>query len=196
MTMLRPDYPIETARLNLRPFRESDFQAYLAYRNRPDVLRYLYFDQRPEAEILKAVKDRAEHRQVEKEGDFLALVVELRESGEMIGDLVLRWTSETHQTGEIGYCFHPSSHGHGYATEATAELLRLGFAGLGLRRIVGRLDARNGASARVLERLGMRKEAHFVENEWVKGEWTDEAIYAILDRDWRTLNPSTEEASA
>ena len=80
--------------------------------------------------------------------------------------------------------FHPEHHGRGYATEATAELLRLGFEELGLHRMYGRLDARNSASARVLEKLGMRHEAQLVENEWVKGEWTDEAIYAMLDREW------------
>jgi RimJ/RimL family protein N-acetyltransferase len=65
-------------------------------------------------------------------------------------------------------------------------MLRLGFEGLGLHRIIGRLDGRNRASARVLEKLGMRREAHFVENEYVKGEWTDEVVYAILDREWRS----------
>ena len=54
----------------------------------------------------------------------------------------------------------------------------------GFRRIIGRLDARNAASARVLERLGMRREAHFVESEFVKGQWTDEVVYAMLEREW------------
>ena len=48
----------------------------------------------------------------------------------------------------------------------------------------GRLEPRNVASARVLEKLGMRKEGELVENEWVKGEWQSEAVYAILDREW------------
>ena len=65
-------------------------------------------------------------------------------------------------------------------------MLAIGFDGLGLHRIVGRLDARNRASARVLERLGMRREAHLVENEHVKGEWTDELVYALLAREWAT----------
>jgi RimJ/RimL family protein N-acetyltransferase len=64
-------------------------------------------------------------------------------------------------------------------------MLALGFDGLGLHRIVGRLDARNTASARVLEKLGMRREAHFVSNEYLKGEWTDELVYALLDEEWR-----------
>ncbi len=61
----------------------------------------------------------------------------------------------------------------------------MGFQTLGLHRIVARCDARNVASARVMERLGMRREALLVENEMVKDEWTDELVYALLDREWR-----------
>jgi len=64
-------------------------------------------------------------------------------------------------------------------------MLRLGFEEYGLHRIVGRLDARNTASARVLERLGMRREAHFRQNEIIEGEWTDEFVYAILRPEWQ-----------
>src|SRR5215468_2864017 len=70
------------------------------------------------------------------------------------------------------------------AAELAATLLRLGFEGLGLHRIIGRCDGRNLGSARVMEHNGMRREAHLVENEFVKGEWTDELIYAILRREW------------
>jgi RimJ/RimL family protein N-acetyltransferase len=63
-------------------------------------------------------------------------------------------------------------------------MLRLGFDHLGLHRIVGRLDARNTASARVLEKLGMRREAHLIDNEHVKGEWSSEMIYAMLATEW------------
>jgi len=73
-------------------------------------------------------------------------------------------------------------------------MLRLGFEGLGLHRITGRLDGRNAASARVLERLGMRREAHLVENELVKGEWTDEVVYAMLDREWRAAQADMPES--
>ena len=81
----------------------------------------------------------------------------------------------------------PNHHGHGYGTEGARLMLRLGFEVLGLHRIIGRCDARNTASARVMERLGMRREAHLIENEWVNGEWTDELLYAMLDHEWRAL---------
>ena len=56
---------------------------------------------------------------------------------------------------------------------------------VGLHRVIGRTEARNVGSARTLEKLGMRREAHLVENEWVRGEWQSELVYAILDREWR-----------
>jgi RimJ/RimL family protein N-acetyltransferase len=101
-----------------------------------------------------------------------------------VGDVVLELVSEEHRTGEIGYIVHPDHHGHGYATEAGRAVLRVAFEDLRLHRVTGRLDARNVASARVLEKLGMRREALLVENELVKGEWQSELVYAILDRQW------------
>jgi RimJ/RimL family protein N-acetyltransferase len=82
---------------------------------------------------------------------------------------------------------HPEHSGRGYATEAAQAILRLAFDGIGLHRVMARLDERNDASARVCQRLGMRQEARLVENEWLKGEWTNELDFAILDREWRAL---------
>jgi RimJ/RimL family protein N-acetyltransferase len=116
--------------------------------------------------------------------DVFAYPVQLRSAGRVIGDVMLHWISREHGTGEIGYVFNPDYAGHGYATEAARALLHLGFADLGLRRIVARTDARNTASAAVLRRVGMRQEAHLVENEWFKGGWSDELDFAILTRGW------------
>ena len=63
-------------------------------------------------------------------------------------------------------------------------MLHLAFDDLGLHRVFARVDARNTASARLAARLGMRQEAHLVENEWFKGEWTDELDFALLSREW------------
>ena len=111
---------------------------------------------------------------VSEEGQWLSAAATLRETGELVADIVLKWESIEHRQGEIGYIVHPAHKGHGYAAEASLPILRFGFETLGLHRIVGRLDARNEASARVPEKLGLRREAHLVENEFVKGEWTSE----------------------
>ncbi|GAA4602492.1 GNAT family protein [Actinoallomurus liliacearum] len=183
--MLKPDYPIITERLHLRPYTSEDFDALHDIQSRPEVARYLYWGARDRDEVRQALETKIRSSVIADENGGLQLAVVLPESGTLIGDVVLMWTSREHRQGEIGYVFHPDHGGRGYATEAAEVMLRLGFEGLGLHRLVGRLDGRNTASARVLERLGMRREAHLVQNEIVKGEWTDEVIYAMLEDEWR-----------
>ena len=116
-----------------------------------------------------------------KGGDHLSLVVALAEEPDTpIGTAMFKWVSEEHAQAEVGYTLHPDHQGKGYATELSRALVDLGFRETELHRIIGRLDARNIASRRVLEKAGMRVEAHLVENELVKGEWTDELICALL----------------
>jgi RimJ/RimL family protein N-acetyltransferase len=183
--VLRPDYPIKTDRLILRPFTPADFDALYDLQSRPEVTRYLLFDTRDHDAVKESLEQKTRAATLTEEGGNLSLAVELAETGEVIGDVILFWLSRERRQGEVGYIFHPDHGGKGYATEAARVMLRLGFEDLGLRRIIGRIDARNTASARVLERLGMRREAHFIENEFVKGEWADEVVYAMLEREWR-----------
>jgi RimJ/RimL family protein N-acetyltransferase len=182
--MFRPDYPIVTPRLLLRPYRADDLDDLYAIQSREDVNRYLYWSPRSRREVADVITTRTAMGTLEGEGDILVLAVELREAGTVIGDVNLAWQSEEHRQGEFGFVFHPDHHGRGYAGEAAVEMLRLGFDGLGLHRIIGRADGRNAASARLMEKLGLRREAHFVQNEWVKGEWTDEVVYAMLASEW------------
>jgi RimJ/RimL family protein N-acetyltransferase len=182
--MLRPDFPIETARLTLRPFEAGDLDGLYAIQSRPDVARYLYWEPRDREQVRQALGIKIRQCALDDEGQVLNVAVIRRETGALMGDANLQWISREHRQGEIGYSFNPECHGRGFATEAAEVMLRLGFEGLKLHRIVGRLDARNEASARVLKRLGMRHEAHLVQNEFVKGEWADEAIYAMLEDEW------------
>ncbi|MFG3437427.1 GNAT family N-acetyltransferase [Nonomuraea sp. NPDC047897] len=182
--MLKPDYPIHTDRLLLRPLTPADLPAVHAYESRPDVARYLYWEPRDLDAVRTFLHKKTTCTALHDEGDALDLAITLRHNGQVIGNGLLMWTSKQHRQGEIGYVLHPDHHGHGYATETGRALLHLGFDGLGLHRIVGRIDGRNTASARVLEKLGMRREAHLVHNEHVKGEWTDEVIYAMLETEW------------
>jgi RimJ/RimL family protein N-acetyltransferase len=176
--------PIETSRLRLRPFEAGDLDALFAYQSRDDVTQHLQWSSRSRDEVQEALERKIAATAIRKEGDFLALAAELASTGEIVGDIVLGLVSEEHRTGEIGYIVHPDHHGHGYATEAGRAVLRVAFEDLRLHRVTGRLDARNVASARVLEKLGMRREALQVENELVKGEWQSELVYAILEREW------------
>lgn len=184
-TVLRPDYPLETARLTLRPYRSDDLDALHALQSQPEVARYLLWDVRDRDGARKSLERKMGEVALATDGQAIVCAVECRETGAVVGEVNLVLVSSEHETGEIGYVFHPRWGGRGYATEAAERMLRLGFETFGLRRMIGRLDSRNVASARLLERLGMRREAHFVENERVKGVWTDELVYAMLAREWK-----------
>jgi RimJ/RimL family protein N-acetyltransferase len=184
MTPGAPDWPLRTERLELRPYRESDLEVFHAMRSDPEVARYLYEDPHTLEQSREKLAARLGLRELAAENDWLPAAIVERTSDAMVGDVGLNLRSIEHRTGEIGFILHPAHHGRGYATEAARALLDWGFREFGFHRIVGRTEARNLASARVLERLGMRLEAHLVENEWVKGEWQSELQYAILEREW------------
>ena len=181
---LRPRYPLSTGRLLLRPLTAADTDALLAYRGRPDVCRYLPFEPMTEQVIEERMATQWVRTELTDEGQALTLGVVAADSGELVGDVVLFWRSRLHGGGELGYVLHPDFRGHGYASEAATEILRLGFEELGLHRIVARIDERNEASARLARRLGMRQEARLVHNELFKGEWSTELDFAMLAREW------------
>lgn len=173
----------KTERLRLRPFSESDEEDMFAFESHPEVARYLYNEPRTRDDNAKELANRQQKTVLTKEGDTLMLAVELH--SKVIGYVLLSWLSERNRQGEFGYVLHPDLNGQGYATEAAVEMLRIGFDELGLHRIVGRCDARNTGSSRVMQRIGLRKEAHFIEAEIFKGEWGEELHYAMLESEWR-----------
>jgi RimJ/RimL family protein N-acetyltransferase len=175
---------LQTERLELRPFAAGDFDAMLAMQSHAEVVRYLYWEPRPADEVREILQRKSGYTAMRAPGDNLSFAVTVRATGEVVGDCGLQWHDNEHRQGEIGFIVHPDHQGRGYATEAARAVLRIGFEEVRLHRIVGRTEARNTASARVLERLGMRREAHLIENEWVKGEWQSELVYALLDREW------------
>ena len=190
--MFRPDYPVRTPRLLLRPFARDDLDALHEFHRLPEVAQYLYHEPRNRAEVSVLLQGKIAASALPAEGKALCLAAELAATGELVGDCTLFWLSRAYQQGEIGFIFHPGFQGRGLATEAAGALLRLGFEGLGLHRIIGRCDGRNRASAGVMERNGMRREAHLIESEFVKGEWTDELVYAILRREWEASAPARD----
>jgi len=177
--------PVETDRLLLRPYETTDFDALFAMRSRDDVTRYLYWGAQSDADVRATLERKIGSVAIRSEGDVIALAIVLEAPNEVVGDVILQLVSEQHEQGEIGFIVHPDHQGRGFATEAARAVLRLAFEDVELHRVVGRVEPRNVGSARVLEKLGMRREAHLVENEYVKGEWQSELIYAMLAREWR-----------
>lgn len=187
---LAPTYPLRTERLLIRPLDPAtDVDALHAYQSLPEVCRFVPYEPRTREQIAERLATpEATRAELTGEGQYLDLAVVLADTGELIGDVLLFWHSEQHRAGEVGYALDPAHHGHGYATEAARAMLALAFDELGLHRVVGRIDQRNHASAAVLSRLGMRREAVLVENEWFKGEWSTEVVFAMLDHEWRAIH--------
>lgn len=185
------DYPIETARLQLWPLSTSDLDDLLAYRGDPDVCRFLPFEPMTAPVLAARLATDLGRTELPGEGESLTLGASRMTDGRVIGDVVLFFHSALHRSGEIGYVFSPSVAGQGYATEACSAMLDLAFGRLELHRVTARMDARNEASARLAERLGMRREAHFRSAEMFKGEWSDVIIYALLASEWRTVDSRT-----
>ncbi|PZF81694.1 GNAT family N-acetyltransferase [Jiangella anatolica] len=177
-------FPLTTDRLTLRIYTETDLDEFHRLHSNPDVARYLYRDPWSRAYAMQRLGMRMQETMPEREGDALDLVVERTAGAVYLGEVHLHIASEQHRTAEIGFAFHPEHHGQGYAQEAATELLRLAFGSLGMRRVIGRCDADNAASAGLMERLGMRREAHLIENELVKGVWASEYDYAMLATEW------------
>ncbi|WP_406052922.1 GNAT family N-acetyltransferase [Kribbella sp. NBC_00889] len=185
MPGLHPDYPLRTERLDLRPHRMDDLDDLYAFHSRLEVVRYTPWPVRDREQTRVALEAKLSQGELTEPGQWLVLAIELRETGTVIGEVLLKWASQTDRQGEIGFALHTDYQGKGLAAEAAREVLRVGFEDLGLHRIVAILDDRNTPSAQLLERLGMRREAHHLHALQFKGEWANEYVYALLEEDWR-----------
>jgi aminoglycoside 6'-N-acetyltransferase len=178
-----PALPHGTERLVLRPFRHGDEADVLAYRSREDVVRYMPADPLQPAAAGEFIAERLPATRIVADDDRIVLAVE--HEHRIIGDVLIKTGRLADRQAEIGWAFNPDFHGRGLATEAARELLAIAFGELDMHRVWAQLDPRNAASARLCERLGMRREAYFIRDIWFKGEWGDTAVYALLAAEWR-----------
>jgi RimJ/RimL family protein N-acetyltransferase len=174
--------PLRTPRLAIRPMTAADVDDLHAYQSDPEVCRYLPYEPRTRDEVVEKVDKFSAALTLAGDGDFWQLALDRPEAPGAIGDLYFCLKGPG---AEIGWTLHPRHAGRGYMTEAAGALLDLAFGTLERHRVFAQLDPRNTSSAALCRRLGMRQEAHFVEDLWFKGEWGDTAVYGILAREWR-----------
>lgn len=182
MTDKKPFANIETQRLVLRRFADADLAPFLAYANDPLVSRYQSWESYTEAQARELI-GRQKEAEPGRPGWF-SFAVELKETRRMVGHVSLSAGAEDVRQGEMGFAFAREYQGRGLAREAAGRVLAYAFEVLGMHRVVGVTDCENARSVALLERLGMRREAHFVENIWFKGAWGSEYYYAILRSEW------------
>jgi aminoglycoside 6'-N-acetyltransferase len=195
--MPRVRLPIATDRLLLRSFRPGDEDDVFAYRSVPEVVRYIPGEPKTREEVADLVAERATAGRIDAKQPALTLAVEL--DGRVVGDVLVHLDgldgADGRQT-EVGWVFAPEVHGHGYATEAARELLRVAFEEVGVHRVWAQLDGLNTASARICERLGMRREALFEKASWFKEQLTDRAVYGLRADEWRPPDQPAEPTAS
>lgn len=173
----------ETDRLVLREQRESDASDANEYERLEEVARYGSSPPRSLEQSLTYIRDGLAQAREEPRRVYDLAITEPGDDT-MIGRCGLGIRADAPREAMLWYVVHPRCQGRGYAVEAARSMLALAFDELGLHRVCADIDPRNAASIRVVEKLGMRREAHFVENAWLKGEWTDSLIFALLEREW------------
>lgn len=174
---------LSTERLFLRRFEPEDWQDLYEYLSNPEVVKFEPYDAQTEEECRKAAEERA------KSKDFWAVC--LNESGKLIGNIYFaKQQPDEFETYEIGYVFNPAFGGKGYATEAAGGVLDYAFNKLGAHRIMAMCNPKNPASWKLLERVKMRREAHFIRNAFFRRDescnplWFDTYQYAILKEEY------------
>lgn len=180
---------LETPRLILRPFEEAELEAFAAYRSDPDIARYQGW-LAPYSHA-QAVSFLAEMKALQPgiPGEWYQIAIERKGQAGLIGDCAFQVLADNPRQAEFGYTLARAHQKQGYATEAVKRLLEYLFDELNLHRVIAYCDVRNRPSIRLLEWIGMRREAYFVENSWFKGEWVSEYLYAMLQREWiKTLS--------
>lgn len=176
-------FSLETNRMILRRFADSDLPAIFAYRNDSKVAEYQSWKATGEAGLRAFIND-LKTAQPGTPGEWFQFAIELKSTQGLIGDCALKVSKEDARQGEIGFTLSRKHQGKGFAAEAVSALLNYVFTKLDLHRIIAIADCENKPSIALLERLGMRREGHFLKSIRNKGEWRDEYQYAILKVEW------------
>jgi RimJ/RimL family protein N-acetyltransferase len=177
------DINIITERLVLRGLILSDAAALLKYRSKREIYKFQNWKPHTlrDAEIFISEKIAKEPNIPDT---WYQLGVILKETEELIGDIGIHFIDLEGKQAEIGYTLNPEYQGIGYASEAIKGVLAYLFNDLKKHRITASVDPINKKSIALLERIGMRKEAHFKKSIWFNEKWEDDIVYAILEEEW------------
>lgn len=174
---------IATDRLVLRRFRPSDAPVLAAYRSDPSVARYQSWDApfpllRAETAVANFIASDPSR------AGWFQYAIERTADRQLIGDVAVHLHDNLMQA-EIGFTLAGEHQRRGYATEAVRAVLDRLFREQRLHKVTGECDARNVASAGLLERLGFTREGRLRQQTYIKGEWTDDLLYGLLATEWR-----------
>ncbi len=173
---------LTTKRLELRPFEEADINDLFEIYSNEETCKYLLHEPWTDSNKMDEFSKKMAENQLTPKTP-LSLACEL--NSKVIGDISI-WYTGMKETVEFGFVFNTDFGGKGYATEALKAVIDHLFKVEKVHRIQANLDCRNIPSASLCSRLGMRQEAHFIQDFWNKGEWTDSYVYGMLESDIET----------
>ena len=173
-----------TDRLLLREFVTADWPAVLTYQRDPRYSQYYEWTDRTPGDAQRFVQMFLDQQEEQPRRKFQLAVV-LKDTGQLIGNCGIRKAAIASHEADIGYELAPDHWGNGYATEAAHAIVQFGFEELNVHRIWAWCIADNLASARVLEKIGLKLEGRLRDKEYFKGRWWDTLMYAILEDEWK-----------
>ncbi|KMY49799.1 GNAT family N-acetyltransferase [Peribacillus loiseleuriae] len=183
----------KTERLILRRFNINDTKYFHFYRSNSEVAKFQSWENYQYHEAKTFVNEQIKNNP-NQPGTWFQFAIALAETNELIGDCALHTLLNEPRIVEIGFTLSPEYQGNGYANEAVCALLHYIFNSLEKHKVIAFSDVRNTKSIAVLERVGMRREGHLLQNYMSKGQWIDEYQYSILKSEWEgTTYPSTSE---
>jgi RimJ/RimL family protein N-acetyltransferase len=183
--------PRRTPRLWLRELVAADVGPVHAFESDPKVARYMTYPPLSREESRRYVENCMADARAEPRRTWELAIVRAADNA-VIGRTGFAVDEERCEA-MLWYALHRDAWGQGYAGEAAASVLALLFDELAIHRVIADVDPRNTASARLCERLGLRREAHLVENAYIKGEWCDTWIFAMLRREWTARKAAARE---
>jgi RimJ/RimL family protein N-acetyltransferase len=156
---------------------------FLSYRSDPKVARYQLWEPFTRDNALDFIYKYKSAKSF-MPGEWFGIGIELKETGQLVGDFALKIEAKEYSQAEIGFNVSPTHQKAGIATESVFCILEYLFSELNLHRVFAITDSQNKPAAAVLKKVGMRREGHFIQNARIKGKWADEFLFAMLKSEW------------
>jgi len=178
---------LETKRLIIRPMTLDDKFEVFEYRSDTETNKYQGWIPETMDDVESFIGKIS--KQINEPETWFQFVIVEKETQKIVGDMGIHFFDSENKQVEIGCTLNKNFHGQGYATESIKRVIDYLFKELKKHRIIASIDPDNTNSIRLVERIGFRKEAHFVESLFIHGKWADDVIYAMIEKDWEKLNP-------
>lgn len=177
---------LESERLILRPININDKAEIFAYRSDRETNKYQSWIPNSISDVESFIDNTA--KQINEPETWFQFSIIEKKSEKIVGDIGVHFWDKENKQVEIGCTLNKNFQKMGYATESVRKIIDYLFTVLNKHRIITSIDPNNENSVRLVERIGFRKEAHFVESLFVNEKWVDDLIYSLIEKDWEKLN--------